>query len=571
MTRKNFALSTGVATDSVSDLPLPRVTLAGHNFDHLYVRRPRRWLAVIVLAYILVATLYAFNTPLWQAPDEPAHYNYIAHIAETGTLPVLEAGDYDQAQLELLLERAFAPKLPIEALQYESYQPPLYYLSAVPVYWLSDGNLIALRLYSVFLGVVTIILLYLCLELVFPSKPLISVSAAAFAAMLPMHVAMTASVNNDVLSELLLMATMLALLHWMQGQYYADQTPAQPAQRRQLMLVGFLLGLGMLTKFYAYLLLPLVLLVVLLVGWLRPRVEPGIAPGRGNLLQALLQTAWVIVPAVVLSLPLWLRNMRIYGVFDPLGLMRHDAVVIGQPTTADWIERFGWVSYGERAFSFTFKSFWGVFGWMGVFMDERIYTALLIFTGVIFLGLLWATVRLISGPPDTDLDLFQMTVEALFAIMLLLVLAAYIGYNAKYVQHQGRYFFWGLLPISAVVAIGWREVLQPIQGAITGFLVAVLAISLVFTGYLSNDLAKWPILMLSLISAVLLLQPLLLAGTEGRTLGRLPAGMQNFATRPPVARVMGWLRVAAWSIPFALLFVLNLRIPFAYILPQLLP
>ncbi len=571
MTRTKLALSTGLATDSVPDVPLRRVTLAGHNFDHLYVKRPRRWLAVIVLAYIVVATLYAVKTPLWQAPDEPAHYNYIAHIAETGRLPVLVSGDYDQAQLELLLERAFAPKLPTESLQYESYQPPLYYLSAVPVYWLSDGNLIALRLYSVFLGVVTIVLLYLCLELVFPSKPLISVSAAAFAAMLPMHVAMTASVNNDVLSELLLMAAMLALLHWMQGQYYANQTPSLPVQRRQLVLVGILLGLGMLTKFYAYLLLPLVLLVVLLVGWLRPRVEPTTAPGRTSLLQALLQTGWVIVPAVVLSLPLWLRNMRVYGVLDPLGLRRHDAVVIGQPTTADWIERFGWVSYGERAFSFTFKSFWGVFGWMGVFMDERIYTALLIFTGVIFLGLLWATVRLISGPPDTDLDLFQMTVEALFAIMLLLVLTAYIGYNAKYVQHQGRYFFWGLLPISAVVAIGWREVLQPIQGAITGFLVAVLALSLAFTGYLSNDLAKWPILMLSLISAVLLLQPLLLAGTEERTLGRLPAGMQDFVTRPPVARVMGWLRVAAWSIPFTLLFVLNLRIPFAYILPQLLP
>ncbi len=32
----------------------------------------------------------------------------------------------------------------------------------------------------------------------------------------------------------------------------------------------------------------------------------------------------------------------------------------------------------KRAFSFTFKSFWGVFGWMGVFLDERIYTALLL-------------------------------------------------------------------------------------------------------------------------------------------------------------------------------------------------
>jgi hypothetical protein len=127
------------------------------------------------------------------------------------------------------------------------------------------------------------------------------------------------------------------------------------------------------------------------------------------------------------------------------------------------------------------------------------------------------------------------------------------------------------LPISTVVAIGWREVLQPIQGAITGFLVAVLAVSLTITGLLSNDLAKWPILALSLIAAVLLLQPLLLAGTDDRTLGRLPPRVETFAERPLVARVMSWLRVVAWSIPFALLFVLNLSIPFVYIIPQLRP
>ncbi|MDI6834774.1 MAG: MarR family winged helix-turn-helix transcriptional regulator, partial [Rhizobiaceae bacterium] len=31
--------------------------------------------------YLALASLYAIRTPAWQAPDEPAHYNYIRQIA----------------------------------------------------------------------------------------------------------------------------------------------------------------------------------------------------------------------------------------------------------------------------------------------------------------------------------------------------------------------------------------------------------------------------------------------------------------------------------------------------------
>ena len=42
-----------------------------------------RWLLpAIVLAYLLLATLYAVYTPDWQAPDEPAHYNYVKYLGE---------------------------------------------------------------------------------------------------------------------------------------------------------------------------------------------------------------------------------------------------------------------------------------------------------------------------------------------------------------------------------------------------------------------------------------------------------------------------------------------------------
>ena len=45
--------------------------------------------SLILLVYLAIGVLYAVNTPAWQAPDEPAHYNYIKHLAEHRSLPCL--------------------------------------------------------------------------------------------------------------------------------------------------------------------------------------------------------------------------------------------------------------------------------------------------------------------------------------------------------------------------------------------------------------------------------------------------------------------------------------------------
>src|SRR3989337_693811 len=97
-------------------------------------------LLLICLIYLLLGYLYAVNTPAWQVPDEPAHYNYIRDVARTGRLPVLRMGDYDQAYLERLKSNRFPPDLPIDSVRYESYQPPLYYLLATPVFLLFAGR-----------------------------------------------------------------------------------------------------------------------------------------------------------------------------------------------------------------------------------------------------------------------------------------------------------------------------------------------------------------------------------------------------------------------------------------------
>jgi 4-amino-4-deoxy-L-arabinose transferase-like glycosyltransferase len=410
----------GRAPAPASTLQAPAGARAQLVFDDLYVAWPRRWLAAILLAYLSAALLYASLTPVWQNPDEPAHYNYIKHIATHGSLPVLHEGDFDLSLITFLQRARAGTHISVDALEYESYQPPLYYLTATPVYLLADGRLLALRLYSVALGLASLLLLYACLALVFPNKPLIPLGATAFAGLLPMHVAVMASVTNDVMAELLTMAAAYVLLRWMRPYFYVPEiaagtdTQQEPHDRRHLFSLGLLLGLGLITKIYAYALLPMCVLLVVWTIWRGPRSWRAAGRGLGHSL-------WTLVPAIFIALPMWVRNLSLYGGWDFLGLQWHDRVVQGQLTTARYIAQIGTLHYFEEAFGLTFRSFWGVFGWMTIAMDARIYQAAFYFTGVLFLGLLWASVRLISGPPDTDMDAFQTSVIALLGLLIVAV------------------------------------------------------------------------------------------------------------------------------------------------------
>jgi hypothetical protein len=542
------------------------------------------WFALILAAYLCAAALYALRVPAWQSPDEPAHFNYIAHIAEGKGLPVLQMGDYDQVYRDRIVGARFDPALSIEPLRYEFYQPPLYYLSATPIYWVSSGlgqqgTLTALRFYNVFLGTISLLLLYRSVVLVFPHRVLISLGALGFAGLIPMHVAMTASVNNDGLAELLLVASTLILLSWLKQRLDPNRTLRRRGRMR-LVWLGILLGLGLLTKIYAYLLLPLFVVVVGWVAWRHPAVpaQPRQArvstAWRGRLRQTVICMCYTLLPALLLGVPLWLRNMGLYGLTDPLALNWHDRVVIGQPTTAGWIEQYGWLEYWERAFTFTFRSFWGVFGWMGVFWDERIYTALLFFSGLLFMGVLWATVRLITNsstasPELGPLNQFQRSALWLFALMWLVVVAAYVAYNMKFVQHQGRYLFWGIVPIATFMAVGWRELLQPPQSLVTGILATFLTLAFTAINLVDVEISPWTLLTAGAMAAFLLVQPLLFFDIYARRIERLPQPIQDICAALRAARVGFIARTCSWALPFVSLFILNIASVYQYILPQL--
>jgi len=223
----------------------------------------RRLFLLIIAFYLALGVGYALLTPAWQAPDEPAHFNNIAHIATTGRLPRLQPGDYDQAYLEKLKAERFPPELSIAPVRYEGHQPPLYYLLMTPVLWLLSGAGVAvqvgaLRLANVMIGALVIVFIWLSARRLFPKRPRIALLAAGFVAFLPMHIAMSASINNDALAELFIAAVMLRLLAALQQE---ETTPGQWA------LTGLLIGLGLLTKFQAYILIPLAGVVWLWQLW----------------------------------------------------------------------------------------------------------------------------------------------------------------------------------------------------------------------------------------------------------------------------------------------------------------
>lgn len=401
-------------------------------------------LGLLLLAYLALGAAFAVRTPVWQAPDEPAHYNYVHQLAD-GHWPVIEPGDWDQAYLSEVVGSEFDPAYPVVGITYEDWQPPLYYLAQWPVYRLSGGSLPAMRLLSVLFGAGVVALAWVIGRAVFDGNAPRALAVAAFVAFLPQHLAILGSVNNDSLAELIITAILaLLVLPW------PDRPP-----RGRLLALGLLLGAGFLTKATAYLMAPVIGVFLLARYWpARPDRLP--QPVRSSeLARALLL---VFAPALLLGLLWWGRNVSVYGGLDVMAKQAHDAVVVGQPRTAEWIAQYGLGGTIGRFLRTTFTSFWGQFGWMAAPLPGRLVGLLTIVTGAVVVGLL----AVISGqwPVAGRRKRLQALV---LGLTFLLTLALLVFYNLTFVQHQGRYLFPALIPIAVGFTAGLGYWLRPLE------------------------------------------------------------------------------------------------------------
>ncbi len=498
------------------------------------IYRTRAFLGLLLLLYLALGSLFAVYTPAWQAPDEPAHYNYVRYLAENGAFPVLHMGDYPHAYLEQIKAAKFPPGMSIDPIRYEFHQPPLYYALLASLFVLTHGSLLALRLSSVLLGAGIVLLAYLIGRRIFPGRPGLALGAAAFVAFLPQHLATVSQVGNDVLAELLFAAVLLILVGWVQDtgdrsqesgdrgrESGVENQKSKIKNQKSILVLGVLLGLILITKTTVYLAAPLAG-GVLIWRWWRERAALGRIAAEG---------AMLVLPAALIALPWCARNLAIYGWPDFLGLQRHDAIVVGQMRLSDFVAQNGWGAYWRRAVEWTFKSFVGVFGWLGAWLDTRVYFALALLSGIAVGGHLVRTayyVLRIAYPEEASETPSNMQAHdsasaarstqhaarntqyatrnthyalrstqhaiRLLALSALFTFLIYAWYNTQFLQHQGRYLFTALIPISLAFAAGWDRVVRPGAGRWLAVGLAVLAAVLALWGVRTGaGLPKWPV------------------------------------------------------------------------------
>ncbi|MBC8099965.1 MAG: hypothetical protein H7Y11_11030, partial [Armatimonadetes bacterium] len=217
------------------------------------------------------------------------------------------------------------------------------------------------------------------------------------------------------------------------------------------------LGLIFITKATAYLMAGVVVVGVLIDSFIRANNHKLSVLNIRRLAFSLMV---LVLPALMLGGIWWLRNFSVYGFPDFLGLRAHDAVVVGQLRTADYIAQLGSTgAYLGEAARITFYSFWGMFGWQALPLVGAtvgwVYPAVGVLVVVAVLGWGITLARRENDPANRGAWL-------VLGLTVVLAVAQYVYYNTAFVQFQGRYLFVALIPFSLWLNLGldaWRRML----------------------------------------------------------------------------------------------------------------
>ncbi len=365
-------------------------------------RTERSLLMAILVAFVVLATIYSIAVPPFEASDELWHYPMVKHIADHWALPVQDPAN-------------------VGPWRQEGSQPPLYYfVGALATAWIDTSdidhvrrlnphvdigvatpagniNLIVhnqtqeafpwggttlavhlVRLLSVVTSTFAVYLTWLIVREVAPDRPCLALGAAGIHAFTPMYVFISGAVNNDNLVVPLSSLALLLLLRLLRIDSSAgraggpddsshaaplddgDRSGLRSAARNvpviRYLMLGVVLGLAALTKTSSLALTLLTALVVTVRAVRRRSWAEFVIGGLAASLPMLLMAGWW-----------YLRNLLLYG--DPSGLNVFIEILGQRDVPADlaqlWRERFSFAA-----------GYWGNFGGLNVPMPDWAYQIL---------------------------------------------------------------------------------------------------------------------------------------------------------------------------------------------------
>ncbi len=369
------------------------------------------FLALLVAAALLLVA-WSLVVPIFEAPDEPAHWAYARYIHDQHRLP--PPGTLAQANyppLYYLLIAPLATVSPLPSSLAATTAPPRLYANAdddLVRYW----PLRLARLVGVFLSLVTIACCFLAGRAA-TGQSATGLLAAGLVAFLPQFTFRGMNICDDtLLMALSALITYLLIRIWRRGFSWPVAVGA-----------SIVVGGAILTKISAlFFLLSLALALAKRAGSWRVRI------GRLSCLGLTL----------ALLAPWLLYNQRNVG--DPLAVRAVRGAVAERSESHMLLSRYFLVDFPAH----TLKSFIANFGWQNLGLPWWLY-------GVYGLVIAIAALGLINGYRRGALDLGIVGGLLLIAV---LNLAVVITINLSYTAWQGRYLFPALAALGVLGALG---------------------------------------------------------------------------------------------------------------------
>lgn len=475
--------------------------------------RTRRFLHVLLLAYLFKQILIAVIMPPFTGHDEVAHYQYIRDVATDFRIPKIVdleewrathsqadetvAGDFLDPELyrwanyvlDWLQQTTIDPRTddrartPIYAVYYPDYHlpasadwpswpngwvytanhPPLFYVISAPVYWATDwmsvaNQMIMLRMVAIPFGLLAVVGTFLMARWLFPRSAFVAVTASAFIAFQTQISYEAAMINNDILVVGFAALLMALLVRGMRDRFPWMLT----------ITIGALFGLMLLSKGSSLAFAgPIAVMMVLGVGirnwreWL-PKGAAAAAIGFG------------------LSAPWYIFLYRTYGNFSGLDQIADLQYWETYSQGTDLPSLWGDLIWNKDFAVSRWNETWGMFGWrfIPLTMNMMWILGIVCLIPLVAFFIYFASVsrRSVRSGQDGTIDrplAWQLWAMIAFVLTGILGYAAVIQFGMRFVLTQARYFFPMAPPVAVLLMVGlywlvperWRTYTQVLMVA----------------------------------------------------------------------------------------------------------